>query len=123
MRLSPEQKNRLIANIRQVYLGYLALDFSKTKPIISLDRDGHSPMSLVELARTMRTHYATTQNVYMDGKLYEVNLVKDRGRNNDQYTLTIRQPVQTTASQSIPTQPSGQYTHEQIANLYTQQPF
>lgn len=117
MKLSPSQKERLIANAKQVYLGYLALDFSKTKKIIKLPANGHShkPMSISELFQFMKTSTKSPLDISIDGKTYSATLTKGRG---NQYSLKLSTPVSFRRPAS-PIQHLDDYSADQIASLVT----
>lgn len=108
MKLSPQQKKRLIGNAERVYLGYLALDFSKTKAIIRLESNQSAePFSVVELFQIMARESKTSMEVVIGGKVYTAKVP------NSQLTLSI--PVSTSPIQNVPVQALGQYSDEQVA--------
>ena len=123
MRLSPQQKQRLIGNATQVYLGYLALDFSKTKPIIrlaSVAAQNADPISLVDLYQIMAREKAKSIDVVIGGKQYQVNLQTNHSR---QSVLTLRRPIAIVTDAPVTVQALGQYTDEEIAAVFATQAF
>ncbi|MCX7090181.1 MAG: DEAD/DEAH box helicase family protein [Legionellales bacterium] len=118
MRLGPQQKQRLIGNAERVYLGYLALDFSKTKAVIyTTQTDAFSVMDLYQI---MLRDRKPSMDITIAGKQYQAKLSQNSW---GEYELTLGQPVITSPAQAVPVQALGQYTDDQVANLFTKQPF
>lgn len=117
MKLSSGQKRRLIANAKKVYLGNLALDFSKTKKIIQLPTNGHArePVSISELFTFMKSNQGSL-NVSIAGKTYTATLTQ---RNENQYSLNLSQPVKF-GSPALSIQAVDTYSDQQIAALLSQ---
>ncbi|MGV3739688.1 MAG: DEAD/DEAH box helicase family protein [Gammaproteobacteria bacterium] len=118
MKLSSVQKERLIANAKKVYLGYLALDFSKTKKVIHLTANGHrhEPMSIAELFQFMKTNTKSPLDISIAGKTYSATLMQGPSK---KYSLKLSVPVAFRRPAS-PIQHLDDYSNEQIANLLTQ---
>lgn len=116
MRLSPEQKQHYIDNIKKVYFGYLALDFSQTKQIVQVN-GMKQPVSMTELFQIMKEESQTSMDVRIADKQYTVKMTKKE----QQYTLQLSPPVQF-QRQADSIHALEAYSADQIANLFVKTP-
>ncbi|WED42851.1 DEAD/DEAH box helicase family protein [Legionella cardiaca] len=115
MKLSRDQKENLLNAATQVYKGYVALDFFKTRAF----QVEHNQLTLEQICTSAIRDGQLKQTITLSGQVFELELTKDSANS---YQVSFKRPV-STASKKPSRKPLNDYDDSDALALLAQQNF